>query len=230
MQTFQLSTTSRLHYTLILLTGIFSSPVFVIGLVPKDTNYFIIMVIIVGLSFFAFWLAKKYSKQLLELSISQEYLRIDWMKLPLFSNKQNRQIAWTEIDNYVYQTEKDFNLFKLTLKDGKKLKFSIAHDFEHLESFHEFFQCFLSKIDALQEQQTTGNAITIKQGKTFYETPVGIGLAFLLGGMIVVAIIFALLNQDKRPVKWGKLIGCIFACLFYIQLVWSHNRKKKKSA
>lgn len=77
------------------------------------------MVIIVGLSFFAFWLAKKYSKQLLELSISQEYLRIDWMKLPLFSNKQNRQIAWTEIDNYVYQTEKDFNLFKLTLKDGK---------------------------------------------------------------------------------------------------------------
>ena len=212
------------------MTGIFATVLLAINLLPKDTNQYVIIGIIVGLSFFAFWVAEKYSKQLLELTISDEYLRIDWLKLPLFSNQQNRQIAWTEIDNYVYQTEKDFNLFKLTLKDGKKMKFSIAHDFEHLESFHEFYQSFLSKVATLQAHQTTGQAITIKQGKTFYETPVGIGLAFVLAGMIVVAITLALLNQDKKPVKWGKLIGGIFVCLFYIQLVWSHNRKKKSNA
>jgi len=209
------------------LTGIFGSAFLVIGLLPKGTNQYVFIGAIVGLCFLAYWLAEKYSKQMVELAISQDYLRVDWIKLPIFSNKQNRQIAWTEIDTYVYQTEKDFDLFKLTLKDGEKLKFSIAHDLDHQDIFHEFYHSFLSKVDALQEQQIIGQAVTIKQGKTFYETPVGIGLAFLLVGLIVFATIFALLNQDRKPLKWSKLIAGIFACLFYIQLVWTHNKRKK---
>ena len=227
MQTFQLITTSRLHYALYLLTGIFGSVFLVIVLLPKGANQYVMIGAVVGLSFLAYWLAEKYSKQTVELSISQDYLQVDWVQLPLFSQKQNRQIAWTDIDTYVYQAERDFDLFKITLTDGEKLKFSIAHDLDHQDIFHEFYHSFLSKVNALQAQQTTGQPVTIKRGKTFYETPVGIGLAFLLAGLIVFAIIFALLNQHKKPVQWGKLIAGIVACLFYIQLVWMHNKREK---
>ncbi len=226
MQTFQLITTSRLHYVFFLLIGIFGSAFLFIGLLPKGTNQYLFIGAIVGLCILVYWIAAKYSKQTVELSISEEYLQIDWIKLPLFSSKQNKQLDWTEIDTYVYQIEKDFDLFKLTLKDGEKLKFSIAHDIDHQDSFQEFYQSFLSKVNALQEQQTNGRGVTIKKGKTFYETPVGIGLAFLLTGAIVFAFVFAFLNQDKRPVKWGKLISAAFATLFYIQLVWTHNKRK----
>lgn len=214
---------------LFLLTGIFGSAFLVIGLLPKGTNQYVFLGAIVGLCFLAYWLAEKYSKQTVELSVSQDYLRLDWIRLPLFSGNQNMQLAWTEIDTYVYQAERDFDLFKLTLKDGRKLKFSIAHDLDHQESFHEFYRSFLSKVNALQEQEAIGQAVTIKQGKTFYETPFGIGLAFFLGALILFVFVFAFLNQDKRPVKWGKLIAGAFACLFYIQLVWTHNKGKKSS-
>lgn len=229
MQTFQLITTSRIHYLLFLLAGIFGSVFLVVALLPRATNQYVFIGAIVGLSVLAYWLAEKYSRQTVEFSVFQDYLRIDWIKTPLFSNKQNRQISWAEIDTYVYQTEKDFNLFKLTLKNGEKLKFSISHDFDHQDSFHEFYQSFLGKVDDLQGKKAAGQAFTIKQGKTFYETPVGIGLAFLLAGLMVFAIIFSLVNQDKRPVKWGKLIACVIACLFFIQLVWTHNKGKKSS-
>ena len=230
MQVFRLTTTSRLHYVLFLLTGIFASVFFAIVLLPKGTNQYVFIGVVIGLCFLGHWCAEKYSRQEVQLTISQDHLSVDWTKLPIFSYKKDKQIAWAEIATYVFQKEKDFDLFRLTLQGGEKLKFSISHDLDHQDSFHEFYQSFLSKVDFLQKQQPSGSHVTIEQGKTFYETPVGIGLAFLSAGVILFGIIFILLNQGSKPVKWGKLITSALTCLFYIQLVWTHNIKKKKRA
>jgi len=229
MQTFQINTTSRLHYILILLAGLFVV-IPAIAFFPETQNKYIIIIGgIIGLSFLVFWLATKYSKQIVRLTINPAGLGVEWIELAPFSRRQNLNISWSDIDNYIYQVEREFDLFKITFTNGRKFKLSISHEYDDQVIFDEFYQSFLTKIDHLRDPQSTERILHIRQGKTFYEKPLGIGLAFLAAGLLIFVILFILNSEDKKSIKWGKFLTSTTICLYYIRLVWQHNKRKKTS-
>jgi len=229
MQSFQIIASSWFHYLLILFAG-FIVVIPGIAVFPETQNKYIYIIGgIIGLSFLVFWLAKKYSQQIVCLTINPAELVVEWIQLPPFSKRQNIQIAWSDIDNYIYQVERNLDLFKITFTNGKKFKLSISHEYDDQVIFDEFYRSFLTKIDNLRAPQSNERILYIKQGKTFYEKPLGIGLAFLSAGLLLFVFTYVLISDDTKANKWTMFLASTAICLYCIPQVWQHYKRKKSS-
>ena len=71
---------------------------------------------------FALYIQRFISRAEVEVSLTNNNISIKWVKQFIFHNRADREIPFHEIESYKYQEDRNFDLFKLTLKDGVEIK------------------------------------------------------------------------------------------------------------
>lgn len=193
------------------------------GLISKDQPIFII-ILVAPIIFFAFKVPRYIATADIELIIDNEGLKKKWLKQFLFQNKPDRNISWTEIKDFVFEPDRQFDKFKLTLKDGTKFKFHHNTDHNNIDDFQQFLFDFERKISKLNTEN--GKINNIGRGKTIYETVWGLVLAVISFLIIFATIIIFIFFPMKKTVNYAALGASIIGGIYFIFQVYIHRKSR----
>lgn len=158
-----------------------------------------------------------------EWKIDETEIRIKWLSQFIFHNKPDISIHWDDIQEYKYQPDNNFDLFKLTLKDGTKIKL-----WHHTDVLNDDFQAFLRYFTTRVETHNSSDTdITndINRSKTIYENNWGLALAVFAGAYLISMPFLIALMPNKS--KTYQLLIPAGGALFFISQVIIHRRKKR---
>ena len=144
----------------------------------------------------------------------------------MFQHRPDIEINWVEVKDYVFEPDRQFDKFKMTLKDGTKIKFFHNNDYNDKDDFIKFLHEFELKIQQINADQD--KAYDIKRGKTIYETHWGLLLAGFSIIIIVALPIFLLVYQPKKTPNYGALGASYFGAIFFLTQVILHRRRNKQ--
>jgi hypothetical protein len=83
---------------------------------------------------------KNIDKGEVELYILDNGISVTWIKQFHFIHRESRTYKWNEIQDYVFQPDQNFDLFKIRLFDKTKIKFNLQETTEELNNFYVEFQ------------------------------------------------------------------------------------------
>ncbi|MDR3025740.1 hypothetical protein [Chryseobacterium sp.] len=227
-KTYNIKQTSVFLWVFSLLASIFVGAQLMIlmtkmGLISKDQPVFII-VLVAPIIFFAFKVPRYIATVDIELIIDNEGLKKKWLKQFLFQNSPDRNISWTEIKDFVFEPDRQFDKFKLTLKDGTKFKFHHNTDHNSIDDFQQFLFDFERKISKLNTNNDKIN--NIGRGKTIYETVWGLALSVISILIIVAIIVVFIFFPMKRTTNYAALGASIIGAIYFISQVYIHRKNR----
>ncbi len=160
-----------------------------------------------------------------EISITEKYMGLKWIKKPLFLKKQDMNIRWGNIKNYIFDEGSRSETFKLILKDNTKIK--LVHSYSYKKSdFRKFKQAFKDKVNSVNLEGLN----KIELGKTIYEGISGIILAIVIIIALISIIILMAKNPDRalstNPFLMVLVFGGGFSYLFKILIINLHKLNK----
>ena len=192
------------------------------GLFPAGQTW-LVFVIIAPIFFLAFKVPPYTSTVDIELTIDEQGLKKKWLKQFIFSNNPDLDIKWSEIEDFVFEPDRQFDKFKMTLKDGTKFNFFHNRSYNDKDDFTRFLKDFELTIKQINSDKDESN--DIKRGKTIYETNWGVALAVLAIFMIIaVPIIFIFFPADKAP-NYGSVIILYSSAFYFLFQFYTYRRK-----
>jgi hypothetical protein len=179
---------------------------------------------------FAYYLTRFTAVAEIELVIDEEGVNRKWLRQFIFHNKRDEIFRWSDINDYVFQPERQFDHFKLQFKNGTEFK--LYHDSSHDEKddFRQFLADFAQKVEQINNfDNNQRNAITL--GHTIYETTWGLisailAVVFIIGLPILFFILYQ--NGNIKLNKYLYLLAPYFGAVYYVSEVYSHRKKKKE--
>lgn len=175
----------------------------------------------------AFYLPRFTATADIEITIDSEGIKRRWVRQFILHNKQDDEFKLKEIDDYVFQPDRQFDQFKLHLKNDTKLKFYHNNDHDDKDDFRKFFSDFVERVEQLNNADKDKRN-DIKLGKTLYETTGGLILAvFAVIVIIGLPILLIALPTKKTPNYFGLGVGYTGAIYFLVQ-VYIHRKKRKE--
>ena len=229
--TYKIRQSSPWLFIATLLTVIFSGMAILIFLsssqiLPKGQPLIFILCFapVIGL---AFYLPRFTATADIEITIDSEGIKRRWVRQFILHNKQDDEFKLKEIDDYVFQPDRQFDQFKLHLKNDTKLKFYHNNDHDDKDDFRKFFSDFVERVEQLNNA-AKDKRNDIKLGKTLYETTGGLILAvFAVIVIIGLPILLIALPTKKTPNYFGLGVGYTGAIYFLVQ-VYIHRKKRKE--
>ena len=231
MTTYKIKQSSPLLYLATMLTVIFLG-MFILRLLasnhilPKGESLIFVLcfVPIIGLGFY---LPKYTATADREITFDEVGIKLKWVRQFILHNKPDLEFSWTEISDYVFQPERQFDQFKLYFKDGSTFKLHHNNDHDSKDEFREFLLDFVAKVEAINSQNNN-KSNHIKLGKTIYETTFGLILAgFAVLIIIAIPIILFAFPTNQTSNYAGLTIACVGAIFFVVQ-VYIHRKKRKE--
>jgi hypothetical protein len=180
---------------------------------------------IIGL---AYYLPRVTSIAEIEITIENEGVKRQWLRQFIFHNKPDNDFKWTEIDDYVFEPDRQFDKFKLKFKDGTKFKFYHNNDHDSKDDFKRFLNDFVQKVEELNSVGNKRNGI--KLGKTIYETSWGLLIAVIAIIIVIGLPILLFVLPHKGTLKSGNyavLGGSYVGAIYYIGQFYTHRKKRK---
>lgn len=225
---YNIKQTSVFLWIFSLLTSIFIGAQLIIlstkmGLISKDQPIFII-ILVAPIIFFSFKVPRFIATADIEVIIDNEGLKKKYLKQFLFQNKPNRNINWTEIKDFVFEPDRQFDKFKLTLTDGTSFKLHHNTDHNETDDFQQFVIDFRQKISHYNSNNTGTN--NIKRGKTIYETSWGLVLSVISALIIVAIITVFILYPIKKTTNYFALGASMMGAAYFIFQVYIHRTKQ----
>jgi len=226
MRVFKVKLSSRLNYSLatIAIVLTFMSIGLYMGLTNvKDIYYFPLA--IVGISALVFF-PDLVSTATTEWIFAEKEITVKWLSQFLFQKRQDTIFKFENIQQYLFQPQRHFSFFKLTLDDGSIYKYwhsdrLIGYEFDEFDGFLSYFQMQVSKFN-----ESHVNIVEIMRGKTIYEKPGGIVYAVVLAIILIAfPILVIVLNPDR--VQWLYVVPAYFAGFYFISQVIKYWKKKK---
>jgi F0F1-type ATP synthase assembly protein I len=230
-ETYKIKQTSIFLWLVSLLGTIYSSILLIaslikFGLIPSPQGQPIYIIALVApITFFAFKVPNHIASADIELTIDEDGLNKKWLKQFPFLDRPDIKIYWTDMKDFVYQPERQFDKFKITLKDGTKFKFHHNNDHRDKDDFQKFQLDFEKKVSKLNNDSLKKN--NIKQGKTIYETAWGLISAIIGVIAIVGLIIVVLFSPFKKTTNYAMLWASLIGTIYFIYQVYVHRKKKK---
>lgn len=83
----------------------------------------------------------------IEILIGDEGLKRTWLRQFIFHHKKDDEFRWNEIENYVFQPDRQFDQFKLKVKDGRKFGFYHNNDHDGKDDFKKLLFYFSEKVN-----------------------------------------------------------------------------------
>jgi hypothetical protein len=233
MTTYKIKTTSWVLWILTLLSTLFGGAIVAFNFLPKDNTVAIIAVILIMA--LAFFLQRFTSLGIVIVYLSDREISINWLKQYIFHKETNRQIPLSDIESYKYQPDQNFDLFKLTLKDGSEIRlwhftFTSGDDFDKLvAAFSQVVIKYNRQKDIQSDtKKSEQSEFGIKKAKTIFESQSAPFLAAFAVLMIVaVPLILYFKPSDTSENRFVLLAPMAGAIFFLIQFY--KYRKSNKS-
>lgn len=188
--TYKIKQSSPWLFIATLLTVIFSGMAILISLtsyqiLPKGQplTFILCFAPIIGL---AFYLPRYTATADIEITIDDDGIKRKWLRKFIMHSSEDSEYKWTEIADYVFQPDRQFDQFKLHLKDGTKFKFYHNNDHDNKDDFRKFLSSFVERVEQINNADRD-KLNDIKLGKTIYETFGGLILA-LLAVILIIGI------------------------------------------
>jgi hypothetical protein len=227
METFQIKASSWVVYILTLLTIIFGGSALGIALLPTKGNppvAIAMAVVVIGGAFYATRFTARAST---EWILSDTDIQLRWIDQFIFHSKPDMTIKWSEIQEYKYRPDQNFDLFKLKLTDGTIIK--LWHNTSTTnDDFQRFVGAFERRVQAYNAKDAEISN-DIRRAKTIYETKLGLVLAILAGIFLLAIPILLGLLPNKGKVNWAGMGVAYAGGLFFILQVIIHRRKQSSS-
>lgn len=206
--------------TLILLIGGFS---IWISSIFDDFNSVFHFVVFLLAMIISFSLSIFISTIRIAVTINDTGIKIEKIKgiLPY----KSRDIQFPEIIEYSYMPDRQYDIFKLTLRNHKHIRFV---QFDSIfpskpDELKRLVNRFAKTVDLLNDEKRT----EIFRVQNFYETKDGIHIAFIFGFSILLLLLLNFIsptNSITQPGIWVAISGGGF----YIYQVIRFPKKKKK--
>lgn len=179
---------------------------------------------------FAFYLPRHTATADIEITLDDEGIKRKWLRQFILHNKSDIGFKWNEIADYVFQPDRQFDQFKLNLKDGTKFKFYHNNDHDSKDDFQQFLSDFIKCVEQLNNADDDKKN-DIKLGKTIYETTWGLVLAvFTLIMLIGLPIMLLLLPHKVTPKSsnYFMLFASYIGGIYYVIQVYIHRKRRKE--
>lgn len=232
--TYKIKQSSPWLFILTLLTVIFSGTAILVFLstnqtLPKGQPLVFILCFapVMGL---AFYLPRFTATADIEILIDDNGIKRRWLRQFILHNKQDNEFKWTDIDDYVFQPDRQFDQFKLHFKDGTKFKFYHNNDHDSKDDFRKFLSDFIQKVEQLNNADNDKRN-DIKLGKTIYETTWGLILAVIAVIMIVGLPIMLFVLPHKGAPKssnYAMLAASYIGAVYFVVQVYTHRKRRKE--
>jgi len=163
----------------------------------------------------------------MEISLSDQRLRIKWLNQYLFHKIDDYDILFSDIKEYVFENDQNYDVFKLTLKDNSKIKIHQSI-FYYNGEFDLFKKDFNEKIIIFNLSNGLNNH-SIQEGKTFYETKAAIVVYYvLIAVLIAIPIVIIILQLNWRKPSLLASLGTLYFSSFYFLLLVNQHQKPKQ--
>ena len=227
MENFKIRASSWVIFIVTLLTVIFVGSALGIALFATKGNQPVAIAMAVVVIGSAFYATRFTARAMTEWTITKSEIQLKWLDQFIFHNRPDLKINWSDIQEYKYQPDRNFDLFKLKLTDGKVIK--LWHNTSTTnDDFQKFVATFEKQVQSYN-QKDTDISNGIKRAKTIYETKLGLALAVFAGLCLVgIPILIAVLPHKLR-INWAGLGVGYAGALFFILQVFAHRKTKSSS-
>ncbi len=178
------------------------------GLSNQQTIYVVSLVVFV---FTLLYIPKLISSANTEITLDNEGIEQIWISQFIFHKRQDLKISWNEIEDYVFEPDRQFDQFKLHLKDGTLFRFFHNHDHKK-DDFKQFINDFSEKVKEINEQ-SFNNSNNIKIGKRTYTWQVSVLAGFAVFLTIGIPIIL-IAHKSTMHFTAYNFLGLIAAYIF----------------
>lgn len=194
--------------------------------IPKGQPITFILVFapIIGL---ALYLPRFTATTDIEITLGDEGIKRRWLRQFILHNKSDVDFKWNEIADYVFQPDRQFDQFKLNLKDGSKFKFYHNNDHDNKDDFKKFLLDFVQRVEQLNNADNDKRN-DIKLGKTIYETTAGLILAVVALIMLVGMPIMLFMFPTKKTPNYAALGVSYVGAIYYVGQVYIHRKRRKE--
>lgn len=174
----------------------------------------------------AFYLPRFTATADIEITIDNDGIKRRWLRKFILHNNEDDEYKWTEIADYVFQPDRQFDRFKMNLKDGTKFKFYHNNDYDSKDDFRKFLSNFVERVEQINNVDNN-NLNDIKLGKTIYETFWGLILALFAVIMIIGIPIILFAFPTKKTPNYAMLGVAYIGAIYFVIQVYLHRKRRK---
>lgn len=228
---YRIQQSSQILYIITFLLTLLIGIVMIISFFPKGKSFLLFVLFFLPFFFLAFYLPKFTSIAEIEILLDDNGFKRKWIKQFLFQKRKDDDIKWSDIKNYVFQPDKQFDKFKLTLKNGRTLAFYHNNDFDNKDDFKNFLDDFISKVEEINTNQIKNNSEKILIGKTIYETTYGLVIAVFSVTIIIVIPLLLFFSPKKGSLSWSTVLGLFssaITAIYFVFQVYIHRKRRKE--
>lgn len=214
----------------------FGGVLLAIEFLPKGDTISIISVILILL--LAFFLQRFTSTALVEVTLTKNDISIRWLSQYIFHKYPDRTILLSDIETYKYQPDNNFDLFKLTMKDGSEIKLwhfalTFRDDFDKLViDFPQLVSRFNKRVTAKTHSQpdipqTHNEPQTIRRAATIYESGGAIFIAAFAVVVIIAVPLILYFNPSDRQKNPFVLLAPMTGAIFFLTQFFRYRKNNK---
>lgn len=236
MTTYRIKTTDWKIWIATLMVTVFGGVLLAIQFLPKGDTISIISVLFILL--LAFFLQRFTSTALVEVTLTKSDISISWLSQYIFHKYPDRTILLSDIETYKYQPDNNFDLFKLTMKDGSEIKLwhfalTFKDDFDKLViDFSQLVNSFNKRVTAKTHSQpdilkTQNGPQTIKRAATIYESGGAIIIAAFAVVVIIAVPLILYFNPSDRQKNPFVLLAPMAGAIFFLTQYFKYRKNNK---
>lgn len=198
-----------------------------LGVLPHGGPW--IAVLIVALLGLMLLSAKYIATATTVIIIDDESVRRVWKTQFLGHWRPDEAVRWADITEYRYQAEKNHEVFKITVADGRVIK--VLRSWQGgKDDFTRFRKDFVQKVEELNRHQQRGDA-KIRIGRSFYESKTAYILAIVGVAFLIIASLTVLILSFYRELHFGNFVSLgagYTAILYFVAMVYSQRQTRKE--
>jgi hypothetical protein len=224
METFKIKSSSWVLFILTLMTVLIGGVLLAIKIFPTKNNPGLALPIVLGFFILAYFATKLTSIAIIEVTLTDQTIYFKWFKNYLFQSNSEWTINWSDIVEYKFQRDRNFDLLKLKLADGQTFRIWHNNGFTK-DDFYNLVSAFEKRVLNYNEAHSATPNI-IKRGRTIYETTAGLVLAIIAGLSLFAIPILIYFLPSKAKINWAGFGVAYAGGLFFIGQVIYFRRKK----
>lgn len=234
IKTYRIKTTSWVLWIFTLFIIVFPGAALGHEYLPNSEAFDIFYVI--ALFVLAGVLQQFISKGEVIVNLTDNYISINWVKQYIFHRRPDKQIHFSEIESYKIQPDRNFDLFKLTLKNGEEIRLWKSHviltpndDFDKLVSE---FPTAINQFNQQKQIQTIElnheapkKKQEVKEEKNIYQSQAAPVFAILAVLMIALAITIVVVNPTGKTRNPFLLFSPLAGAIFFLTQFFRYRNK-----
>jgi len=200
---------------------LFPLTLYIVNYITLGINFTLQILIFFVLMIGAGYLTTVLSRAKIRIELTEESFKHIWVKKFFFSRDKDIELNWSQILNYVFESDRGFDSFQLTLPEKKRYKVFRYNHFSQKDDFHNFeiqFPKFINKINATKDNKS------IEKGRTIYEEPIFKLIMIFTTFVVLFLISYNILNPENNT-NWSALGVSVAATGFYWMQIIRYRKR-----